>query len=74
MVKHYFGHISAMVGPIDVKQKEVHRLHVGYNMWPWPLTSLMTLTLDVSRSNFEIAVSQELLVWLIWNEKEKVVS
>ena len=29
----------------------------------------MTLTLDVSRSNFEIAVSRELLVWLIWNEK-----
>ena len=40
----------------------------GHNMWPWPLTSLMTLTLDVSRSNFEIALSQELLVWLIWNE------
>ena len=30
----------------------------------------MTLTLDVSRSNFEIALSQELLVWLMWNEKE----
>ena len=30
-------------------KKEVHPLHVGYNMWPWPLTSLMTLTLDVSR-------------------------
>ena len=51
-------------------EKEVHQLDTGYNMWPWPLTSLMTLTLDVSRSNFEIAVSQELLVWLMWNEKE----
>ena len=30
----------------------------------------MTLTLDVSRSNFEIALSPELLVWLMWNEKE----
>ena len=50
-------------------KKEVHRLHVGYDMWPWHLTLLMTLTLDVSRSNLEIAVSQELLVWLIWNEK-----
>ena len=50
-------------------KKEVHRLHVGYNIWPCTLTSLMTLTLDVSRSNFAIAVSQELLVWLIWNEK-----
>ena len=25
-------------------KKEVHWLHAGYNMWPWPLTSLMTLT------------------------------
>ena len=30
----------------------------------------MTLTLNVSRSNFEIALSQELLVWLVWNENE----
>ena len=51
-------------------EKEVHRFDTGCNMLPWPLTSLMTLTLDVSRSNFEIAVSQELLVWLMWNEKE----
>ena len=49
-------------------EKEVHLLETGHNMWPWPLTSLMTLTLDVSRSNFEIALSQELLVWLMWNE------
>ena len=44
-------------------KKEVHRYDTGYNLWPWPLTSLMTLTL-------EIAVAQELLVWLMWNEKE----
>ena len=49
---------------------EMQRLDTGHNMWPWPLTSLMTLTLDVSRSNFEIALSQELLVWLMWNENE----
>ena len=48
-------------------EKEVHWLDTGYNIWPWPLTSLMTLTLDVSRSNFEIAISPELLVWLMWN-------
>ena len=51
-------------------EKEVHWLDTGYNMWPWPLTSIMTLTLDVSRSKFEIALSLELLVWLMWNEKE----
>ena len=49
-------------------EKEVHRLDTGNDMWP--LTSLMTWTVDISRSNFEIAVSQELLVWLMWNEKE----
>ena len=51
-------------------EKEMHRFNTRYNLLPLPLTSLMTLTLDVSRSNFEIAVSQELLVWLMWNEKE----
>ena len=25
-------------------KKEVHWLHTGYNMWPWPWTSLMTFT------------------------------
>ena len=34
-------------------ENEVHRLDTGYDMWPWPLTSLITLTLDVSRSNFQ---------------------
>ena len=51
-------------------EKEVHQLDTGYDMWLWPLTSLMTLTMDVSRSNFEIALSPELLVWLMWNENE----
>ena len=69
-VKHYFGHISGMVGPIDVKRKGSASVWYWYNMWPWPLTSLMALTLDVSRSNFKIPVSQELLVWLMGNENE----
>ena len=34
-------------------------------MWPWPLNSLMILIWDFSRSNFEIAVSQQL-----WKQKE----
>ena len=51
-------------------EREVHRLDAGYYMWPWPLTLLMNLTLDVSRSNLEIALSQKLLVWLMWNENE----
>ena len=42
-------------------KKEVHGFDTGWTMWPWPLTSPMTLTSDFSRSNFKIAVSQELL-------------
>ena len=70
-VKHYFGHISEVVGPIDVKRKG--SASVGYwvpYVWHWPLTSLMTVTVDVSMSNFETALSRKLLVWLMWNEKE----
>ena len=50
-------------------EKEVHGLDTGWTMWPWPLTSPMTLTFDFSRSNFKIAVSQE-LIWLMWNKKK----
>ena len=39
MVKHYFGHISGMVGPIDVKQKG--SALVGY----W--VPYVTLTFDL---------------------------
>ena len=54
-------------------EKEAHWLDTGYNMWPWPLTSLMTLTLDVSRSNFEIALPTELLVWLmLWKGSDLI--
>ena len=55
-------------------EKEVHRLDTGHNMWPWPLTSLMTLTLDVSRSNFEIS-SYSGIVGLIdgkWKRSELI--
>ena len=40
-------------------EKKVHRLDSGYTMWPWSLTSHTTLTLNFSRSHFEIAVSQD---------------
>ena len=69
-VKHYFGHISEMIGPIDVKRKGSASVGYWVQYVTLTLTSLMTLTLDVSRSNFEIALSQELLVWLMWNENE----
>ena len=55
-------------------EKEVHWLDTGHNMWPWPLTSLMTLTLDVSRSNFEIALSHGIsgLIDVKWKRSELI--
>ena len=119
-VKHYFGHISGMVGPIDVKQKGstsvgywvqyvvltfdlTHDLDLGCFkvkfrnssisgivglidvkwkrgelIWYW--ADCMTLPFDhtrdldlgveISRSESEIALSQEWDVWLTWNEKD----
>ena len=49
-------------------KNEVHQLDTGWNMRPWPLISLMTVILDFSRSNNEIALSQELLIWLTKKE------
>ena len=119
-VKHYFGHISGMVGPIDVKQKGstsvgywvqyvvltfdlTHDLDLGCFkvkfrnssisgivglidvkwkrgelIWYW--ADCMTLPFDhtrdldlgveISRSESEIASSQEWDVRLTWNEKD----
>ena len=56
-------------------EKEVYQLDTEYNMWPWPLISLMTLTLDVSRSNFEIASCISGIVGLInvkWKGSELI--
>ena len=54
------------------KEVEVHLLDVGETIWPWPLTWSVNLTFDFSRSNFEIAVSYELLVWLMSNGKKLI--
>ena len=119
-VKHYFGHISEMVSPFDVKRKGsasagywvqyvtltfdlTHDLDLGYFkvkfryssisrivglidvkrkrselIWYW--TDCMTLPfdhthdldpgVDISRSESEIALSQEWDGRLIWNEKD----
>ena len=50
-------------------ENEVHWLDTGYNMWTWPLTSLMTLTMDVPRTNFEIAVG---LIDVKWKGSELI--
>ena len=119
-VKHYFGHISGMIGLIDVKRKAsalvgywvqyvtltfdfTHDLDLGCFkvkfrnssisgivglmdvkwqrgelIWYW--ADCMTLPFDhthdldlgveISRSESEIALSQECDGWLTWNEKD----
>ena len=58
-VKHAIGHISGMVGPIDVKRKE--SAWVGYWVNYVTLTFDLTHDLDlvVSRSKFEINLFEE---------------
>ena len=51
-------------------EKEVHRLDAGWTMWPWPLTSPMTLTFDFSRSNFKNSYIRGIVIWMMWNKKE----
>ena len=72
-VKHYFGHISGMVGPIDVKWKGSALLGywVQYVTLTFDLTHDHTHDLDlgVSRSESEIALSQEWGGQLTMNEK-----
>ena len=49
-VKHYFGHISGMVGPIDVKQKG--SASVGY--WVQYVTLTFDLTHDLDLGCFKV--------------------
>ena len=49
-VKHYFGHISGKVGPIDVKQKGSPS--VGY--WAQYVTLTFDLTHDRDRRCFKV--------------------
>ena len=49
-VKHYFGHISGMVGPIDVKQKGTAL--VGY--WVQYVTLTVDLTHDLDLGCFKV--------------------
>ena len=49
-VKHYFGHISAMVGPIDVKQKG----SASVACWVWYVTLTFYLTNDPDLGCFKV--------------------
>ena len=69
-VKQYLGHIPGMVGSNDVKRKG--SALVGY--WVQYVTLILDhthdLDLGVSRSESEIALSQEWGGLLTWNEKD----
>ena len=54
-IKHYFGHISGMVGPIDVKRKSV-----GY--WAQYVTLTFDLTHDLNLGCFKFKFRSE-LIW-----------
>ena len=72
-VKHFIGHLRMWLVRLMWNEKEVHRLDIGWTMWPWPLTSPMTLTFDFSRSNFKIAVSEGLLSDWCETKKKQII-
>ena len=61
-VKYILGHISGMVGPINMKRK----WSALFEYWLY----YVTLSFDLSKSHIEIAGFQGVLVWLMWTEKE----
>ena len=65
-VKKTIGYISGMADRIDT-EKWSTSVGCWVNIRPWSLTSPLTLTWNFSRSNFKVAVSQALLVWLMWS-------
>ena len=59
-VKHYFGHISGMVGPIDVKRKG--SASVGY--WAHYVTFTFDLTLELDLGCFKV---------IFWNSSFSII-
>ena len=69
-VKHSFGHISGMVGSINVKRKGVAL--VGYWVNYLTLTFDLTPDLDLSFSKVKCQNScfSGIVIWLMWNKKK----
>ena len=60
-VKHYFSHISGMVGPIDVKRKG--SASVGY--WVQYVTLTFDLTYDLYLGCFEVQISNSFISGIV---------
>ena len=69
-VKHSIGHISGMVGPIDVKRKG--GASVGY--WVNYVTLTFDLTHDLDlwffKVKFQNSCIRGIVIWLMWNRKK----
>ena len=66
------GHIVGLVGLIDIKQK----VNALVDYWVNYVTLISDLTFDLEfgffQVEFEIAVSGESFVWLMWNLKNQI--
>ena len=67
--KHSLGHMSGMVGPMDVKRKG----SAPVEYWVYYVTSTFYLTHDLDWGCFKVkfrnsSISE--IAWLMWNEKE----
>ena len=68
-VRHFIGHISGIVGPIDVKRKGEEL--VGY--WVNYVTLTFDLTHDIHLWFFKVKFQNSciwgIVIWLMWNKK-----
>ena len=66
------GHILGLVGQIEIKQKG----NALFDYWVNYVTLISDLIFDLDfgffQVKFEIAVSGELFVWLMWNKKNQI--
>ena len=73
-VKHYFGHISGMVGPIDVKRKG--NASVGY--WVQHVTLTFDLTYDLDLGCFKVKFKKSSISGIVglidvkWKQSELI--
>ena len=68
-VKHYFGHISGIVGAIDVKQKG--STSVGY--WVYHVTLIFDLTHDLDLGCFKVTFRNSCIrnCWCDWYDMKR---
>ena len=67
-VKHFIGHISGMVGPIDVKQKGGASVGYWVNYVTFTFDLIHDLDLWFFKVKFQNSCIWGIVIWLMWNK------